>query len=1254
MSQPDEAAPQATEDESEDLLGRSPSSSDAADAAELAVAATTIEMTDPRERQESVSADVLANDEDLLEAHKIVEDRLQTLVEDELEANPGIVHAAPTDEVMAQAERNVEAAAKDESAPAEVVALVQNIQVRVKKAVAFAEERGGQGLDQSEKIAIDRQSSQAHLMVQGSMQTVLNRRRKTMASGGTGTLQTTMWFKDTPLLQSKKPTASSVFSGLSSVPEESKKTTPADSAAGATSKSQDLPRTPTFSMKPSSPGLKTGDNANLAPDAGDLADFAKRAGAQPAAETAAGAAEQSKKFGMVEGVLISCLLNIFGVIMFLRLGWVVGQAGILQSILIILMSGAVTTLTTMSMAAIATNGKVKGGGAYYMISRALGPEIGGTIGTLFFVGLSVAISIYVIGFCETLVDNFKVCPNVFDPATGMLSICDETLVKVTITGNKLNDVRFWGITLVTIILIMALFGTGWVINVQKFLMLLLTFTILSVCIGAFVNFDIEKDRLNGFVGPGSEVYIISNVNGTRVAEAIPGTSNLAANMAAKYTPQMVNGSMKEYSFFSVFAIFFPAVTGIMAGANISGLLKDPANNIVQGTFLSIGISTVVYSIMAFIIGAVCSRTALLNDYFIMMKVELLKLPYEMEIGWLVLLGVYAATFSSALASIVGAPQMLFSVAKDRILPFGFFATTHKATWNCCRIGCCNRNVLFGCYERIDADTDEATGKPKFTHAESGEPEEDGADPVFGYFISYVLAVGCICIGDINFISPLIAMFFMMTYGLLNFACFALAYFETPGWRPKFHYFHWGTGLGGGILCLIAMYLTDATYTGISLGVAILLVLWIWSREVKTNWGTVIDAKSYQDAIRAVVHLRTIRQHAKTFRPKYLLLGGDLRTGRRKALGRFLYELRRGHGGVFVGRVVKGDYRQDLHRVRERFEDFYTLINESKVTVRQGCCCRKTQVARSDLATFAPLEVCLAETFYQGACQLMQSAGTGALRPNTVVLGYKEDWQTHAASVGADREHDEVAQYVATLQVSLKMRFGTVICRNMDQVTWDAPEESGTVDVWYLLDDGGLSQLIPHIMSQAPFWMKNTEGSKKTKIRLFTIFPDGHEDVSKNAEFEAEWRALKDTIAKYRFEWEIMDPTESMLFMSDPTYPGSPAFTGNPSQSTVEQFNSYAGVTPIEATRNAVNGELSADVATQLAQWLRISEIVRRHSGNVGKRKTKAKMVFVTLPHPRSFFEPRAYMGVLESLTQGMPPMVLIKGNCKPCLTEFMD
>ena len=89
------------------------------------------------------------------------------------------------------------------------------------------------------------------------------------------------------------------------------------------------------------------------------------------------------KFGWIRGVLIRCLLNIWGVMLFIRLSWVVGQAGIGYATLIILLSTLVTLLTTMSMSAIATNGEIKGGGAYYLISRSLGPNLGGAIGIVF-------------------------------------------------------------------------------------------------------------------------------------------------------------------------------------------------------------------------------------------------------------------------------------------------------------------------------------------------------------------------------------------------------------------------------------------------------------------------------------------------------------------------------------------------------------------------------------------------------------------------------------------------------------------------------------------------------------------------------------------------------------------------------------------------------------------------------------------------------------------------------------------------------
>merc|ERR1711871_494795 len=196
-------------------------------------------------------------------------------------------------------------------------------------------------------------------------------------------------------------------------------------------------------------------------------------------------------------------------------------------------------------------------------------------------------------------------------------------------------------------------GVGWVIYVQIVLLGLLIVTILSVSIGCFWHYEHSgSDADIGFVG------MLGNA---------PNSSTL--NMWENMKP----GYRGSYGWGSVFAIFFPAVTGIMAGANISGLLKNPAENIPKGTLHAIGWSTIVYCIMAFLIGAACTRSSLIEDPLIMSKIE---------IGWSIFVsaGIYAATFSSALASIVGAPQILSSVAKDGVFPIlNFFAVTHGRT-----------------------------------------------------------------------------------------------------------------------------------------------------------------------------------------------------------------------------------------------------------------------------------------------------------------------------------------------------------------------------------------------------------------------------------------------------------------------------------------------------------------------------------------------------------------------------------------------
>jgi hypothetical protein len=125
-------------------------------------------------------------------------------------------------------------------------------------------------------------------------------------------------------------------------------------------------------------------------------------------------------------------------------------------------------------------------------------------------------------------------------------------------------------------------------------------------------------------------------------------------------------------------------------------------------------------------------------------------------------------------------------------------------------------------------------------------------------------------------------------------------------------------------------------------------------------------------------------------------------------------------------------------------------------------------------------------------------------------------------------------------------------------------------------------------------------------------------------------------------------------MADPTFKGHPSYTGNPDATIVEEFDDYPGIRPLSETIDANSGNPSAHVATMVAKWLRIGEVIRKHSGN-RMQKSKTKLVYVTLPHPRSFYEDRTYMGIIDMLSKDMPPMVMIKGNCKlNQLTEFMD
>jgi amino acid transporter len=275
-------------------------------------------------------------------------------------------------------------------------------------------------------------------------------------------------------------------------------------------------------------------------------------------------------------------------------------------------------------------------------------------------------------------------------------------------------------------------------------------------------------------------------------------------------------------FFFVLSIFFPAVTGIMAGANISGELKDPHRDIPVGTISAVLITTVVYLGMVVVYAGAATRIALTTDMLVAVKIS--------AWGPAVYAGIYAATISSAIASFVGAPRVLQAVAIDNLFPF---------------------LVIF-------------------------KKEGCGREPINGYIVTGLIATVFILIGDLNAIAPLISGFFMITYAFINFACFSASYARSPGWRPSFRFYNKWVALVTAALCIIILFLLNWVSGIITLGIGFGLKKYLEYKDVNPSWGTgsALHAIQYNKALTAIVNMNQTH-HIKNYRPQLLVLSGPL-------------------------------------------------------------------------------------------------------------------------------------------------------------------------------------------------------------------------------------------------------------------------------------------------------------------------------------------------------------------------------------------
>lgn len=498
----------------------------------------------------------------------------------------------------------------------------------------------------------------------------------------------------------------------------------------------------------------------------------------------------SGRFGTFGGVFTPCTLTILGVIMFLRFGQVVGNAGVWMAVGIVLFSKTITTLTALSLSAIATNTKVKGGGAYFMISRSLGAEYGGSIGVVFFLAQAVSVALYIVGFTEAASSTFPAL------ATHRLAIAS---------------------TLNLIVFICVFIGAGWTIKVQYVILAILMLALVSFGIGSVMHFDMNVLRAN------------------------------------------LNSDFRlGQSSFTMFALFFPAATGIMAGANMSGDLRDPARSIPTGTLASIAFTGMIYIGMAVLLGGIAHRSDLLDNNMIVRDTAL----------WPVLVtaGIFAATLSSAIGSMMGAPRILQALARDRIFrslaPFA---------------------------------------------AGSGAANE----PRRAVVATFIIAQCGILVGDLDLIAPIITMFFMVTYGYLNLATFKESYTRNPSYRPTFRYTHWSMALLGTIACGAVMCLMEPRWAMVAV---VLMALLHWSisrRSVRTNWGNVHGGASFERARKELIRLEDGEVHAKNWRPSILAFSGG--AGARVRMTAFGNWLCAGRGILSLAQVITGDVEDLVER-----------------------------------------------------------------------------------------------------------------------------------------------------------------------------------------------------------------------------------------------------------------------------------------------------------------------------------------------------
>uniref|UniRef100_A0A672PCW6 Solute carrier family 12 member 7-like n=1 Tax=Sinocyclocheilus grahami TaxID=75366 RepID=A0A672PCW6_SINGR len=763
---------------------------------------------------------------------------------------------------------------------------------------------------------------------------------------------------------------------------------------------------------------------------------------------------KSPQMGTFIGVYLPCLQNILGVILFLRMTWIVGTAGILESFIIVSMCCSCTMLTAISMSAIATNGVVPAGGSYYMISRSLGPEFGGAVGLCFYLGTTFAGAMYILGTIEILLTYMVPSAAIF-----------KAEEKAQEADALLNNMRVYGTCCLTLMSLVVFVGVKYVNKLALVFLACVVLSILAIYAGVIKtifeppvfpvcllgnrtlqNHGFDKcmkteiidnvtvtTKLWSLFCKGPELNASCNeyfsLNNVTEIQGIPGLTSgvISENMWGSYGPagmlvekavpsvRASDASQDKHlpyvlnditAFFTLLVgIYFPSVTGIMAGSNRSGDLRDAQRSIPIGTILAIATTTVIYLSCVVLFGA-CIEGVLLRDKFgDSVKGNLVIGTLSWPSPWVIVIGSFFSCCGAGLQSLTGAPRLLQAIARDGIVPF---------------------LEVFG-------------------HGKAN------GEPTWALLLTAVICESGILIASLDAVAPILSMFFLMCYLFVNLACALQTLLRTPNWRPRFKYYHWALSFLGMSLCLALMFISSWYYALVAMLIAGCIYKYIEYRGAEKEWGDGIRGLSLNAARYALIRLEEAPPHTKNWRKGTSKTVAELSVKHPRLLS-FTTQLKAGKGLTIVGSVLEGTF---LSRDTDAKRAEQSIKSAMAAEKTKGFC-----------------HVVVSSNLRDGFSHLIQSAGLGGMKHNSVLMAWPTNWRQ-------SNDPHSWRNFIETVQETTAAHQALLVAKNVDSFPHQERLAEGTIDVWWIVHDGGLLMLLPFLLQQHKVW-------RKCKMRIFTV------------------------------------------------------------------------------------------------------------------------------------------------------------------------